>query len=56
MAEVVGAVASVLALCQAVSVGAKRLIDLYHAPAEVADLQVSTAIVSFGVPRWAYSE
>lgn len=40
MAEVVGAVASVLTLCQAVSESLGQIIDLYQAPAEVEALQV----------------
>ena len=40
MAEIVGAVASVLTLCQAVSIGVNRVIGLYRAPAKIKALQV----------------
>ncbi|KAI1357284.1 hypothetical protein F5Y08DRAFT_179956 [Xylaria arbuscula] len=39
MAEIVGIVASVLTLCQAISLGAKTICDLYEAPEEMCQLQ-----------------
>ena len=44
MAEVVGAVASVLALCQVVSNGVSRVVELYRAKAEIKALQVSKTL------------
>ena len=41
MAEVVGAVASVLTLCQTVTIGVSTVLELYRAPAEIRSLQVS---------------
>ena len=40
MAEIIGAVASILTLCQAVSEGVSTVLELYRAPAEIKALQV----------------
>jgi hypothetical protein len=40
MAEVLGVVASILNLCQAVAEGVSRVNELYRAPAEIKTLQV----------------
>ena len=47
MAEVIGAVASMLTLCQAVSGGISIILEAYRAPGEIKSLQVST-IVYYG--------
>lgn len=50
MAEIVGAVASVLALCQAVSKGLNTIVELYKAKAELKALQVWRITFTSGVP------
>ena len=45
MAEIVGAVASVITLCQVVSVAVSRVIGLYRAPAEIKALRCGRAVM-----------
>ena len=40
MAETLGLVASVLAICEAVEKGRKVVVELHRAPAEIGTLQV----------------